>query len=469
MKRSIRRYQWRLERQFSRVQSRALNYYNRNFGSRFRASFSSPHVPTHSDSDLDLTDINPSNFRSIDSNQSHGTDEPSPSSDSLIPCEICHQMFSVNGLNRHQIRCQLRRQREEQPARRSRQNRVDEASELQENVTLPSAPPRSRSESPVEDYEAPENLSCPITRQLFHNATIATDGHTYELEAIKRWIREKGTSPITREPLRPGGLIANRLVQKMADEYREQQRATRAVLRYRLYIDCRKGPEIENIPCYNSKKSFQVEWLKTHLNLNNENSILVHLFGAKSEELAKIYRTLPSYPNLLSIYGQVEQKEDGYLFVQESNQNRNLRSFLKENPKREVLDEIFWQICAFFEFLSSHKVFYGSLNLDEIFVENRGDNSSDILVRLGNVSNYLLLNRDELNNDEKLAPEFVENGIYSEKSDVFVLGQFGKEIYTEEQLDDQRQILFQNCCNKNVSLRPTISEIKQQASNLNFL
>ncbi|CAF4313236.1 unnamed protein product, partial [Rotaria sordida] len=52
----------------------------------------------------------------------------------------------------------------------------------------------------IENVSADE-LVCPITFERFHDPVIAGDGHIYERAEIIQWIREKGTSPLTREPL----------------------------------------------------------------------------------------------------------------------------------------------------------------------------------------------------------------------------------------------------------------------------
>ncbi|MFN7094567.1 MAG: ankyrin repeat domain-containing protein, partial [Burkholderiales bacterium] len=49
--------------------------------------------------------------------------------------------------------------------------------------------------------EFPENLLCPLTHEPFKEPVIAKDGHTYEKEAIEKWVIEKGTSPKTQENL----------------------------------------------------------------------------------------------------------------------------------------------------------------------------------------------------------------------------------------------------------------------------
>ncbi|CAF3724645.1 unnamed protein product [Rotaria sp. Silwood1] len=52
---------------------------------------------------------------------------------------------------------------------------------------IPSAPPRTRSPWLTKDYEVPKGLQFPIISTLFHDSVVASDGHTYEREAIIRF------------------------------------------------------------------------------------------------------------------------------------------------------------------------------------------------------------------------------------------------------------------------------------------
>lgn len=47
------------------------------------------------------------------------------------------------------------------------------------------------------------DIYCPILKCIFNDPVIAGDGHTYEREAIQKWLEENGTSPITREYIEP--------------------------------------------------------------------------------------------------------------------------------------------------------------------------------------------------------------------------------------------------------------------------
>jgi hypothetical protein len=49
--------------------------------------------------------------------------------------------------------------------------------------------------------DPPIELCCPITKVLLKHPVKGTDGHTYEKTALRRWLRMKGTSPLTRQPM----------------------------------------------------------------------------------------------------------------------------------------------------------------------------------------------------------------------------------------------------------------------------
>jgi hypothetical protein len=52
-----------------------------------------------------------------------------------------------------------------------------------------------------EEPEIPNHLMCPITHCLMKYPVTASDGQTYEKEAIEKWMKGNNLSPITREPI----------------------------------------------------------------------------------------------------------------------------------------------------------------------------------------------------------------------------------------------------------------------------
>ncbi|KAF0977053.1 hypothetical protein FDP41_003706 [Naegleria fowleri] len=55
----------------------------------------------------------------------------------------------------------------------------------------------------------PQEFYCPITQEIMYDPVIGKDGHTYEREAIKKWLEEHNVSPMTREPMRADQLVSN--------------------------------------------------------------------------------------------------------------------------------------------------------------------------------------------------------------------------------------------------------------------
>ena len=53
---------------------------------------------------------------------------------------------------------------------------------------------------------------------------MAQDGHTYERVAIVEWLKTKGTSPMTQEPLDAEALIPQHIVRKLIDSFLDSKR-----------------------------------------------------------------------------------------------------------------------------------------------------------------------------------------------------------------------------------------------------
>ena len=73
-------------------------------------------------------------------------------------------------------------------------------------------------EPPGEGY--PKAFLCPITQDIMQDPVVATDGHTYERDAIERWLRKKQTSPVTNLPLESAALLPNHAMKSLILERR---------------------------------------------------------------------------------------------------------------------------------------------------------------------------------------------------------------------------------------------------------
>lgn len=66
---------------------------------------------------------------------------------------------------------------------------------------------------------------CPITREIMENPVVAADGFSYELTAIKSWLNQHNTSPITRETLTHKNLTPNLHLRSLIGEFKAQQQS----------------------------------------------------------------------------------------------------------------------------------------------------------------------------------------------------------------------------------------------------
>lgn len=71
--------------------------------------------------------------------------------------------------------------------------------------------------------QAPEAFCCPITGEIMVDPMVASDGHTYERNAIENWLIEmnKNTSPMTNEKLKSKELIPAHTLKSMIKEWIE--------------------------------------------------------------------------------------------------------------------------------------------------------------------------------------------------------------------------------------------------------
>ena len=69
----------------------------------------------------------------------------------------------------------------------------------------------------------PHSFLCPITCDVKDRPVVAADGHSYELEAITRWLESHTTSPLTNATLHTTVLIPNVALRSAIEEWRAVQ------------------------------------------------------------------------------------------------------------------------------------------------------------------------------------------------------------------------------------------------------
>jgi hypothetical protein len=97
-------------------------------------------------------------------------------------------------------------------------------------VLTEKTPARQLRDAGLEDWAEPDELLCPITLCLMRDPVVASDGHTYERDALKRLLESSSlpTSPLTREKLDASVLLPNRLAAKRLRTYHESLLAVAA-------------------------------------------------------------------------------------------------------------------------------------------------------------------------------------------------------------------------------------------------
>ncbi len=67
--------------------------------------------------------------------------------------------------------------------------------------------------------DIPNEFLCPITTELMRDPVMLTDGHVYEKQAIKRWLDNHNTSPLTKAVVDKTIMIPCFVLRKLIEEY----------------------------------------------------------------------------------------------------------------------------------------------------------------------------------------------------------------------------------------------------------
>ena len=96
----------------------------------------------------------------------------------------------------------------------------------------PPFPSKEAAQKYLSSISAPRDLVCPITQEIFNNPVVASDGNTYEKQAIKTWFdAQRNSTGSVRSPvtnaymdLDSAGmmLVENKAVASMARSHKEK-------------------------------------------------------------------------------------------------------------------------------------------------------------------------------------------------------------------------------------------------------
>ncbi|CAF0794090.1 unnamed protein product [Rotaria sordida] len=464
MKRQMRRSFKKIERKLSQAKNFTTNLIRSN--SAYSYNHQSTYVPAILPSGLsdDDDDAVFEPTTPIDSS----TDDAPNASEILIPCEFCHLQQPSDHITQHQFLCtQNPNYTRRRPPNRRSTTPGHRRRAISDSVSpLPSAPARSRSPSPTEDYPIPSDLKCPITGGLFHDPVVASDGHAYEREAIVRWLQKERKSPITREMMSVDKLNPSRTLKKMADDKRAEWRQKKLLYKYKLDIDVKKTEQIPFIKT-TTKAIYRAEWITRTLSSNDSNINLLHLTGENAENIAEIYCRMGTHPNIVRVLGRVEHKDTGILLVQEYLCEVTLSQFMKDSHQTlsiNTLDIILYQISSALQYLNGTNIIHGNITADNIFIYHLDDIPENTWVKLTNIGDI-----EKSTNNTDAESKVSSNEIHSEKSDVYAFGKLALKMYslqleTNDKNLKERKKLFQRCFAFDQNERPTFNELTETIS-----
>lgn len=350
----------------------------------------------------------------------------------------------------------------------------------------------------------PNSLICSITQEMFTRPVLADDGYTYEEQAIRQWIEENGTSPMTRQRLTIDGLRPNRAISDAVEEFRRRNNrsngtsSTRTValsFQYELNVDVRK---IGTFPFAQTmgKSFFHAEWIQRQN--ADERLVLVYITGDRADREAQINIQLSPHPHIVRTLGLVKHDGEGILLLQEYATRGNLLDLLRTKrhlPTPEVIHSIILQIVEALIFLTEQGIVHGDLACRNVLVFAYHDTDpSRVFVKL---TDFGISRRSNTATSLDIvallssAPEVLHSRIYSEKSDVWAFAVLAWEIFSKGSTpmirqanrdfseNDQRILagerllrppacpsthwaIFLECMRKNPDHRPTFVQLKEK-------
>jgi serine/threonine protein kinase len=202
---------------------------------------------------------------------------------------------------------------------------------------------------------------------MFRDPVLAQDGHTYEREAIVKWIEKHGRSPITDQQLSLEHIYPNYEIKKAIDYFESSLKNKN--YQYILDVDVKKKAGRPLFQTF-GKSIYCAEWLPT--NLNRPEIILLKIEGARAKKESSFYVDLSRHPHIVRTYGFVHEKNDdddddennAIMLLQEHALMGSLYDLLQERkkaPNENILIEIFLQIIDAMVFLAFNHVVHADL------------------------------------------------------------------------------------------------------------
>ena len=90
-----------------------------------------------------------------------------------------------------------------------------------------------------------ESYFCPLTKELFIDAVMTSDGNTFEKHAIEEWLKTSEVSPLTHEKLDSKFLMPNPIVQTHILDHYKKYLARKAIKTSSKLTEVEKPAEVK--------------------------------------------------------------------------------------------------------------------------------------------------------------------------------------------------------------------------------
>ncbi|CAF3757734.1 unnamed protein product [Adineta steineri] len=368
-------------------------------------------------------------------------------------CNIERQQgFQLNTSNVHNLDDQQKQQLHQQnfQAQHAKNDDNQESRQTNSNLRMDNSAPQSDNNDQyadgIRDMTIPnESLLCPITLELFVNPVLAEDGHSYERRAIEEWIRQHGTSPLTRQPLSIEHLRPNYTLKRIVDSFETSTRKKN--YEFTLDIDVKKKKGRPLFQTY-GKSIYRAEWLPT--NLNRPEIILLKIDGARARKEASFYVELSRHPHIVRTFGFVHHNDNNsVMLLQEYASDGSLYDILQDQNTTldgRIFIEIFQQIIEAMTYLTLNNVVHGDLACRNVLVFRFDEsNPKNIVVK---ITDFGLSRHSQIYSIAPgaskttmniipvryVAPEILSVNatecVYTEKSDIYSMGVLMWEAYS---------------------------------------
>lgn len=101
-----------------------------------------------------------------------------------------------------------------------------------------------------------EDLKCPISREIFLNPVVASDGFIYEKECIKKWLVNHSNSPMTNEDIEKFYCKSNQKIQEVKEFLRLNPEYLNDQYKSEIF-DQKKIIQILRINCQHNRRKYR--------------------------------------------------------------------------------------------------------------------------------------------------------------------------------------------------------------------